>query len=57
MNGGNAEHCEQILREWSRRWAETCARLDISWEGAPYSEGDFENALCIYQERRPVQGS
>ncbi len=56
VNGGNAEHCEQILREWSRRWAETCARLDISWEGAPYSAGDFENALCIYQERRPVQG-
>jgi hypothetical protein len=51
---GNAERGEQILRAWSRRWVETCARLGVSWEGAPYSPGDFENALCIYQEHRPV---
>jgi hypothetical protein len=57
VSGGNAEQCEQVLREWSRRWVETCARLGVSWEGAPYSAGDFENALCIYQERPPERGS
>jgi hypothetical protein len=55
VNRGNAEHCEQILREWIRRWVETCDRLGVSWEGAPYQAGDFENALCIYQERHSVQ--
>jgi len=56
VNRDNAEHCERILKAWSRRWVETCARLGVSWEGAPYSVGDFENALCIYQERPPVRG-
>jgi hypothetical protein len=54
VNRGNAEHCEQILREWSRRWFDTCARLGVAWEGGPYRAGDFENALCIYQERHSV---
>ena len=56
VNRGNAEHCEEILREWNWRWAETCARLGVLWEGEPYSAGDFENALCIYQERPAVRG-
>jgi hypothetical protein len=57
VSRGNAEQCEQLLREWSRRWEETCARLEVAWEGAPYLAGDFENALCVYQERHPGLGS
>lgn len=48
----NAQYCEEILRAWSRRWSETCYHLKVEWDGKPYTSGDFENALCIYQEQR-----
>ena len=53
----NAEFCEGVLQMWSSRWNETCSQLGIPWTGRPYSSGDFENALCIYQEHHRSRGT
>jgi hypothetical protein len=47
----NAEECEELLRSWSRRWEWVAAEVGVEWRGRPFGPGDFENALCIYQER------
>lgn len=47
----NAEQCEWILRRWTQRWQWVADQVGVRWVGAPYGPGDFENALCIYQER------
>ena len=41
---------EAVLRSWSAHWSEVAAQADVAWNGAAYDSGDFENALCIYQE-------
>jgi len=54
----NAEDCEALLRWWSRRWQWVAAEVGVEWTEGPFSPGDFENALCIYQERgNPGYGS
>lgn len=47
----NADACEAILRTWSSKWDLVAKHVGVAWTGAPYGPGDFENALCIYQER------
>jgi hypothetical protein len=54
----NAEECEAILRRWTERWQWVAREVGIEWTGKPFGPGDFENALCIYQERgNPGYGS
>lgn len=45
-----AEWAEAMLRAWTENWDEVSDRVGASWEGDPYTPGDFENALCIWQE-------
>jgi hypothetical protein len=47
----NADECEALLRTWTDRWGWVASEADVSWAGDPYGPGDFENALCIFQER------
>lgn len=48
-----AEWGEQLLRTWTENWEEVAAGVGVTWDvGPPYEPGDFENALCIWQERR-----
>jgi hypothetical protein len=49
---GDTEPCEQLLRQWSRDWDVVTAEVGVGWDGRPYDSADFENALCIFQERR-----
>jgi hypothetical protein len=51
VSRSNADQCEQILHSWIERWHETASQVGVPWSGEPYSPGDLENALCIYQER------
>jgi len=48
----NAAACEAILRAWTENWWEVADEACVQWTGEPYGAGDFENALCIYQEGR-----
>lgn len=48
----NADWCEGLLRWWSNNWRVVCDEVGVEWSGDPYAPADFENALCIYQERR-----
>jgi hypothetical protein len=41
---------EAVLRRWTRQWTDVALRVGADWEGEPYDSGDFENALCIFQE-------
>lgn len=52
VSNGTAPWCEGLLQAWHRHWAEVVERVDAQWAGRPYSPGDLENALCLYQERR-----
>lgn len=47
----NVDECEAILRWWSDHWSEVARQVGARWTGPAYGPGDFENALCIYQER------
>lgn len=51
----NAAKCEELLRDWTARWQQVAQRVGVAWAGAPYEPGDFENALCIFQEERPAE--
>jgi hypothetical protein len=51
VNRRNAAECEALLRWWTERWHWVADEVGVSWAGLPYGPGDFENALCIYQER------
>jgi len=57
VTNSTADECEQILLKWTDNWYEVAATLGVVWDGPPYDSGDFENALCIFQEppnpRRP----
>jgi hypothetical protein len=54
----NADACEAMLRGWGDRWQRIADRVGVTWIGEPYGPGDFENALCIFQERgSPGYGS
>jgi hypothetical protein len=48
----NVGWAEALLRAWTENWAEVAARVGADWDGDPYTPGDFENALCIWHERR-----
>jgi hypothetical protein len=47
----NADACEGVLREWSANWDEVAREAGVTWVGGAFAAGDFENALCVYQER------
>jgi hypothetical protein len=47
----NADECEATLRGWTDRWHDIAGQVGVTWNGEPYQPGDFENALCIFQER------
>ena len=49
--GRNADACEQLLRRWTRDWLLVAREVDVGWIGRPYDSADFENALCVFQER------
>ena len=48
----NAPWGEALLRAWTEEWQRVAVEVGIEWEGEPYTPADFENALCIWQERR-----
>jgi hypothetical protein len=48
----NAEWAEAVLRAWTRHWDEVTTVAGADWTGFPYQPGDFENALCIWQEEK-----
>lgn len=52
INPDNAAWGEAVLRAWTEEWRSVSARVGADWEGDPYAPADFENALCIWQERR-----
>ena len=43
---------EGLLQTWHHDWQAVVERVRASWSGRPYSPGDLENALCIYQHGR-----
>jgi hypothetical protein len=47
----NANECEALLRRWSEQWQRIADQVGVTWVGESYDPGDFENALCIFQER------
>jgi hypothetical protein len=51
VTASNADLCEELLRRWSQRWDEVASTLGVRWEGQAYDSADFENALCVFQER------
>jgi len=48
----NAAWGEALLRAWTDEWQQVAAEVGVDWEGEPYTPADFENTLCIWQERR-----
>ena len=51
VNRRSADECEALLRWWTEHWQWVADEAGVSWTGQRYGPGDFENALCIYQER------
>jgi hypothetical protein len=49
---GNSPWGEALLRAWTEEWDAVAERVGALWSGDPYTPADFENALCIWQERR-----
>ncbi len=47
----NAEWCESLLRAWTENWSLVADEVGAAWTAQPYTPGDFENALCIFQEK------
>jgi hypothetical protein len=48
----NSEWCEGLLHWWSENWNEIAELVGAQWKaGPPYDSGDFENALCIYEQQ------
>lgn len=48
---GNAGACEAVLREWTAGWHDVAKEAGVRWTGEPFVAGDFENALCVFQEK------
>lgn len=48
----NSDACEELLVRWTQEWETVASRVGVAWRGKPYDSADFENALCIFQERR-----
>jgi hypothetical protein len=48
----NADWGEALLWAWTEHWGDVADRVGVDWKHEPYTSGDFENALCIWQERR-----
>jgi len=46
----NADGCEALLHGWTKRWHRIAGRVGVAWQGDPYGPGDFESALCVFQE-------
>lgn len=51
----NVEQCEALLRGWTERWVSVAEKARVEWSGAAYTPADFENALCIFQDRNRDQ--
>lgn len=51
LTEANAAWGEAVLRAWTEEWDEVALRVGASWRGEPYTPADFENALCVWQER------
>jgi hypothetical protein len=47
----NSDACEKLLVRWTQEWDVVASRVGVDWRGTPYDSADFENALCIFQER------
>ena len=52
ITGENAAWGEAVLRAWTDEWERVAAEVGVQWDGEPYTPADFENTLCIWQERR-----
>lgn len=52
INANNAAWGEAVLRAWTEEWPAVVDRAGADWDGDAYTPADFENALCIWQERR-----
>lgn len=50
VDASNADVAEEIIATWTHRWEDVARRVRAEWDGPPYDSGDFENALCIFQE-------
>lgn len=50
--GRMAEQAEALLRMWIASWQDVADRTAVHWPWSPFSPGDIENALRIYQDRR-----
>lgn len=50
VDASNADLAEEILATWTERWDDVARQVGAEWDGHPYDSGDFENALCIFQE-------
>lgn len=50
VDASNADLAEEVLTVWTERWEDVAGRVGAEWDGPPYDSGDFENALCIFQE-------
>jgi hypothetical protein len=46
-----APWAEGLLQAWHLNWEAVARIVGVRWIGDPYSPGDLENALCIYQHR------
>jgi hypothetical protein len=44
-----APWAEGLLQAWHRHWNDVVEHVRAGWSGPPYTPGDLENALCIYQ--------
>lgn len=51
VTGSTADVCEAVLRRWTHTWDDVAAAVGVEWVGPPYDSADFENALCVFQER------
>ena len=51
-NMESAERAEAILLMWNAHWHDAADQAGVDWPWPAFSAGDFENALCIYQDRR-----
>lgn len=50
--GALSNRGEAGIRRWSSDWRDIAARVGVEWQWSPFTVGDLENALCIFQDRR-----
>lgn len=52
VSARTATWCEGVVQSWHQKWTEIAEFAGVNWSGEPYTPGDLENALCVYQECR-----